>query len=56
MAEEKHRILLDEFEEDTYETEKEIPRKKTVPKKENPKPQNQIIPKRKKRHKVRSNP
>ena len=43
------------FEEDTYESEKEIP-EEIVPKKENPKPQNRIIPKRKKRHKVRSNP
>ena len=55
MAEEKHRILLDEFEEDTYETEKEIPEENSSEKRE-PKAENQIIPKRKKRHKVRSNP
>ena len=47
MAEEKHRILLDEFEEDTYETEKEIPEENSSEKRE-PKAAKSDNPKKKK--------
>ena len=47
MAEEKHRILLDEFEEDTYETEKEIP-KENSSEKRGPKAAKSDTPKKKK--------
>ena len=47
MAEEKHRTLLDEFEEDTYETEKEIPEENSSEKRE-PKTAKQDNPKKKK--------